>query len=333
MANETITSTDHALRVSITKGADVTNFFTKKTNQEFIDWFNENCANKGFWKDPKRGDFRLGTTPEVRQRFSKIWDQFQIMFDAGEINLAQFICLQSIFINEMGASLKPVTEKVGRAGHPGLAYAFDAISGVKISYNQSPSKTAFELFNDPLFIKTHGQLAQADKLKQTTDLRWKSTVYPQDAFPTSTDPAESGFIREADFFKFRGRGFVQTTWRSNYILLIQYIQRYTGANAKILSYKLKWTGLKPDDVATVSTNDDWDDLFQNTNMIIPCAGVAAHNKASGKYLSLSSDLNAILGQGPGSIFRMGRKISGSANYATTFQGRVIQIMMALNKPV
>jgi hypothetical protein len=323
MANE---AAEQALSISFSKGSDIPDFFSRTTGKEFIGWFNANCANKDAWKGKA-----LGTSDQVRQRFNLIWDQFPLMFGTENISLAQFISLTSIFINEVGADLLPITEKVGRANHPGLAYPFNAIKDVKISYNQSPNKTAFELFNNGLYIQTHGDLALADRLKNTTDQRWNAMVYPQADFTTTTDVAASGFLREADFFKFRGRGFIQTTWRSNYILLIKFIQAYAGTNPKVLSYKAKWAGLKPDDVATISTNVDWDDLFQNSDLVIPCAGVKCHNQASGNYLNLSKDVNAVIGKGPGSINRMGLKISGGTKYANLFRARVIQTMLTLSK--
>ncbi len=346
MANETIQSAQRSLSVSISKGSDISDFFIRNTGQDFIGWFNTNCAKKGAWKDRA-----LGNSDAVRQRFNQVWDQFPVMFGTKKISLAQFICLQSIFINEVGADMLPITEKVGRKNHPGLAYPFNIITEKKtvvvnnvptekevviksVSYNSKPlSKTALELFNDALYIDTHGHLPQAERLKNTTDQRWHSSVYPQQEFPTSTDPIVSGFIREADFFKFRGRGFIQTTWRANYIPLIQFVQSYKGANAKVLFYKKKWAGRTPDDVATISTNEDWDDLFQNSNLLIPCAGVRSHNRASGNYLTLSSDVDAIIGEGKGSIFRMGLKISGGRQYASLFRSRVIQIMLALHQQV
>ncbi len=344
MANETIQSAQKSLSVSISKGSDISKFFTRNTGLDFIGWFNLHCAKQGFWKERV-----LGNSDAVRLRFNQVWDQIPVMFGTKKINLLQFICLQSIFINEIGADMLPITEKVGRKNHPGLAYPFNIITEKKtvlvegapterevtikgVSYNTRPlSKTAFELFNDRLYIETHSHLPLADRLKNTTDQRWASTAYPQQEFPTSTDPLESGFIREADFFKFRGRGFIQTTWRANYIPLIKYIQTYKGKNAKVLSYKKKWKGKPEDDVATISTNDDWDDLFQNSNLLIPCVGIRTHNEASGNYLALSSDMDAMFGEGKGSIFRMGLKISGGRQYASLFRSRVIQIMLALHQ--
>lgn len=323
----------HALGVTFSKHAGIPKLIHKTTGKEieFIDWFNTELAGKDAWKDrPRR---QAAFPPEVYLRFRQICNQIPEIFGAERINLAQFVSLISIFLNEVGPDLLPMTERVGTKDHPGIAYAFNKIPGIKISYNQAPSKTAFALFNDKKYIAAHGHLPLADRLKNTTDERWNGMAYPVADFPTSTDPAISGFILEADFYKFRGRGFIQTTWRSNYVELIKFVQAYAGTNSTILRYQVKWAGLPPDDVATLSTNADWDDLFQNTDLIIPCAAMRLHNKASGNYLALSTNLDAIIGESNGSIFRMGLKISGGKDYANLFRNRVIQTLLRFKQQV
>jgi hypothetical protein len=58
-------------------------------------------------------------------------------------NLIEFLCLNSIMMNETGGTFKPLIEGLGFSGHPGISYAFDQISNVKLSYNTlNTNKTA-----------------------------------------------------------------------------------------------------------------------------------------------------------------------------------------------
>ncbi len=315
---------DYASKVSFTDGLSLAYFFTGTTGKDFIDWFNTTCANRDAWTGRA-----LGASDAVKQRFTTIWDHIPDMFGTPNISLLQFTCLMSIFINEVGTDLLPISELMGRPGHPGLAYAFDSISGVKVSYNQSPSLTALALFNDANFIAAHGSLALAPTLKNPTDGRWGSSLYPQADYPTSLDPNITGFIQEADFYKFRGRGFIQTTWRAGYLKVIQFVQSYPGTDAKILSFQSQWAGQSADVIATKSTNADWDDLYQHTNFTIPCVAVRLHNESANNYLSLATDAATLNGTSSGSIYNVGKRVSGGDAYAALFKRRVIQILNAL----
>lgn len=226
----------------------------------------------------------------------------------------------------------PRAELCGRAGYPGLVYPFEEIPGVKVSYNNgSGNKPAGELFfEDPHFWQAHGHLPAADLVRAIPDLReeWNLPLYPQRLFPSSLDPAQTGFIQEADFFKFRGRGFIQTTWRANYKPLVEFVQNYSGANATVARYRRAWAGMDPDVVCTVSTNSDWDTLFEDSDPVVACRAIALHNRASGDYLRLSQDAS-VLASGsnvPGSLYRMGLRINGGAAYAFTFSERTMEII-------
>jgi hypothetical protein len=304
--------------------ASLNAFFTSNRQAEFIPWFNSNFANKGAWANKA-----IGTSTVVADRFEKIWDLSPVMFGNPSFNLLQFCCLMSIFINEVGRDLLPVTEKVGLPGHPGLAYPFDTIPGIKKSYNQATNKTAFECFTDVNFRAAHGTLPPAALLAAPDRAIWAGQIYPQSTFPTTLDQSQTGFIQEADFYKFRGRGFIQATWRDMYLRCIQHVQAYTGSDAKILEFKTLWAAQNPDKVATQSTNAQWDDLFQNSDLEMACRVVFLHNDAHGKYLALSPDATVLNSKTAGSVWNMGFRISGGSDYADLFRSRVFEMFAAL----
>jgi hypothetical protein len=316
-----------AAAVSLANGRDVVDLFQKSTKAHFVDWFNEHCALKGPWAGKA-----IRSTPDVRTRFAEIWDHIPLMFGSDTINLTQFGALMSSVIIEAGAELRPVSELCGREGYPGLAYAFSSIPGVKQSYNACKSnKPAGELFfNDLHFWEAHRQRPLGDLVRAMPDVQalWNGDFYPQHLFPASTDPQHAGFIQEADFYKFRGRGFIQVTWRANYKRLVEYVQNYEGAIETIRRYRAQWHGNDSDAVCSMSSNEDWDTLFHDTDLVIPCRAIGLHNEASGHYLRLSSDaatLNATH-ETAGSFYNMGLRINGGRAYAAAFRERAIRLV-------
>jgi hypothetical protein len=331
MSTLTDTLSAAAANTTFRAGSDVDAFFTAQTGLCFVDWFNSQCPNWKNWP-PKV----LGSSPDVKARFLEIWNHIPEMFGATEISLTQFAALMSILINEVGRQLLPISEQCGRAAQPGLAYAFNTIPGIKRTYNALPAnKLAGDLFfKDQDFWTAHQAKAPAASIRQRPDLQpvWNADVYPQDVFSPSLDPSLTGYIQEADFYKFRGRGFIQVTWRANYKRIVAWVRNYPGNNATIVKYRSAWQGVDFDRVATTSSNQDWDDLFQNSDLAIPCAVIGLHNQASGNYLNLATLATTLssLADAPGTLYRMGLRISGSPQYATLFHDRVLQLIAALN---
>lgn len=299
-------------------------FFQERAGTHFLPWFNANLAGKGPWSEVQR----VVDTPQNRLRFHQFWNQSDPIF-GGDMSPIQFVCLMSIFCNECRGDFQPMTEKMGIAGHPGMAYLFDKVGG-KRSYNTlAGNSNARQCFNDPTFLSAHRSLPQADRLRQTNDARWAGEVWPA-GFPTDPNPAISGFITQADFMKFRGRGFIQTTGRANYLPLIQFVQAYTGSNSTIDFFQHQWTGLSPTQAAFASTNQDWDRLFQESDLIVAAEAIRQHNVRSGNYLNLSNDAAILNGEGAGSVFFMGLRISGGTKYASLFKDRVVATLSALD---
>ncbi len=323
--------TETAGTVLIRCGADVDAFFLSQAGDTFIDWFNRHLAGNAHWTNRW-----LGHTADVRARFTKIWDQIPAIFGTGTIGLVQFSALVCILINEVGRDLLPLCEGCGRPGYPGLAYPFSTIRGVKQTYNSSPlNLLAGDLFfADNAFWEAHHTKPLAVAVRSHPDLRaaWNTSTYPGAVFSTSLNPAVTGFIQEADFFKFRGRGFIQATWRANYKEIVTWVQQYAGSQPAVAQYAALWKGKDADTVATQSSNQDWDALFLETDLVVACAAIGLHNRASGNYLLLAHDAETLsLGEDrPGTLFRMGYRISGAAVYAKLFQDRVIELLTTLN---
>jgi hypothetical protein len=309
--------------VQLDQCTDIDGFFQAEKAQHYIKWFNATLANRDLW-----AGVSLVDTPQNDIGFHCFWNRIKQIF-GGTINLVQFVSLMSILSNEVRGNFTPQDERMGMPGHPDLAYLFDKIEGLKRSYNTlHGNKTAFECFNDSEYTDAHGTLSGADTFAHTTDARWSGEVWPADV-STSRDPAVNGFILEADFMKFRGRGFIQTTGRANYIPLIEFVLGYDGDNGTMTFFKRRWTGKSSDQIASQSTNSDWDTLFGQTDLIIAAEAVSLHNKASGNYLALSTDPAVLTGADPGSLFHMGLCISGGQAYADKFRGRVGAVLAAI----
>lgn len=318
------------LNTKFKNSSEIDAFFNKTVSSTYVEWFNSKHASKDYFKD--KGKIKSAT------KWQSVWNNIESIYGKKEINLVEFIAINTIIINETGSTFEPKSENVGSKGHSGLAYAFDTISGVKRSYNtltDVKNKTAFALYNDADYIKAHSQKPFGDILKNTTDNRWASNTFPQGFSndvekETSKNAADNSFIAEADFNKFRGRGFIQTTGRANYIGIIKYILEYSGNNSKISNYKSKWNsyGTNYDLIASVSTNADWDDLFQNTDNVIACVGIQIHGQKS-KYYNIDATQNEQKVRQ--SVKNVASKIAGAnANaYIDKYIGRVYQQLSVL----
>ncbi|HKA44864.1 MAG TPA: hypothetical protein VKF40_22965, partial [Burkholderiales bacterium] len=287
----------------------------------------------------------------VRDGFTAFWNQVQAAFDRADISALDFAAFMAISINESGGNLSAFTERAGRGRtdsrgkHPGLAYLFDRVEltpgHFKASYNHlSGGRTAGSLFDDAEFIAAHGTLGGASRLAHhgaDFEGAWNGHYYPQSDFSTDEDPAINGFIMQADFYKFRGRGVMQTTGRPSYESIVRFIQRYTGGNTVLADFRRRWQGMTAAVAATRSRTEDWERIFGESEM--RAKALSLHAIGMGDYRHMSKDATVLhdvpapsrkdsnpVGQA-GSIYAMGRRISGSHAYGSgVYRERVLALL-------
>ncbi len=137
-------------------------------------------------------------------------------------------------------------EGVSGWGHPGLSYPFDTFviqrpneaAFTKGSYNTgNGNHTAFASFHDPAFLAAFGALQPTSQAVRTSGSE-KGTVWPS-SVSTNVD-AGTAFLQESDFYKFRGRGAIQSTGRAAYLPIVNFVRTYTGTDGTITAVNNRW---------------------------------------------------------------------------------------------
>ena len=170
------------LKTTFTNRQDIDDFFKEKTGQNFVEYYNDNHAEQQAFGENNGKKALHAISDTNRGNWAKAWDSLDVIFDKESINLVEFLTMNTILLIETGYSGPGTTEGMGYSGHKGIAYPYDAISGVKSSYNVNTSlgnKTAYDLFNDADFIKAHETKAYGQTLKNTTDVAWQGKDFPQ----------------------------------------------------------------------------------------------------------------------------------------------------------
>lgn len=344
-----ITAIDNFASIRFRNSSDIHDFIRHYTKYpDFYSWFNEQCAAAGYFgkgvffnetklKNGVRVPRERGAKGPLNKADCKNFDLFwdtAIPYLPNQdptpegINLLQFFGLFSIIMNE-ASGFQPVSE------YGDLAYMF--------MYNDDPhNKSAAWLFSNSDFKEAHSGLefyddVTADTEEEVSDV-WKRTRYPAkgnsnpDGFPI--DPAEGGIICQADFYKFRGRGLVQHTHRSVYKGIIADILDYTGTNKKILEYKKIWEeewNRDLDKIATRSSNEDWDDLFMNTDLEVACIALRKFKSSLGFMIVPMDQAEKVYGEDRGSVKWIAKLVAGmnSDIYHRIFEGRVLQLIETL----
>jgi hypothetical protein len=327
----------------------VDNYFRDVTGKTFAGWFTSTLAGRGSW-----AQLSMSVDADTLNRFTETWDAFPPILGtdrgsgANGMTLPEFATLMAKFLHETGGRLQfRGAEKVGGYGHPDLSYAFDSFviqrpgeaAFTKGSYNTgNGNHTAYVCFHDPVYLAAFGALAPtAQAVRDRTE--WKGTAWPA-GVSTALD-SSTAFIQEADFYKFRGRGAIQSTGRVAYLPIVEFVRGYTGGDTSITTVQQRWSNLEAtlagggitlttnDDFATVSSNADWDALF--AIVTIQAVAIRGHNNIPGKhYLPMSSSAAVLRGTGRGSPYFVAIAIAGNnPSYGSDVRQRMLDFIGTL----
>jgi hypothetical protein len=169
---------------------------TTVAGKHFVDWFNDDFRGRMPKKFP--GDSTQLAFPGkvVKPNYITVFDNLPGLYAPAELTLEEFVALFLVIYNETGGSFAPLSEK----GTP--QYMFEPKKGVKVSYNQGGNRMAGDLLLERGKITTEEERAL-----------WNGQTWP--APPEGSDLHNAAL--ECDFWKFRGRGLIQLTFRTAYL--------------------------------------------------------------------------------------------------------------------
>jgi hypothetical protein len=328
-------SIDRCASAALATSADIAAVYSG----DFIAWFNETLAGRGPFGH--RGRIDAGKSA----RFGQFWELIAESFGKPSVSTVEFCALMAISLQETGGIVAATPEESNPPWphlHPGIAYFFDAV-GEKHSYNLL-GKRVSQLLVDPVFLAAHGALPGAQALLAMKDnSAWAGDTWPalpkdphappnqppQPAYPTTRDEQAPGCIMQADFCKFCGRGFVQTTARSAYMPVVKFIMTdpRIAAIAELAAIQARWaaaTGLAAgavpttaqlDTIATASSFTDWNTAFDVP--LILAHALATDSAGAGHYLDLHHDAATLNGSASTahSLRHIARCINGGSEYA------------------
>jgi hypothetical protein len=311
----------------------INKYFLDTFEGGFVDFFDKNLSGKAYFTG-----ININETG-----FSDFWSEQNIktVFGRSEINIVEFLTLHNIIAKETGGQYARGGETVNgmQKEHPGIGYLYDRI-GKKMSYNaeMGGNKTCQALFVDSDYIDAHGAKPLGDLLAGKDEPKWGGKIFPYgyneiDNYTLcSTKEEKNGFILQADFFKFRGRGFIQTTGRANYKGIVEFIIKYNGSNQVIMRYKKRWADApynnNVDKICTRSTNEDWDILFRD--MEVGAKAINLHSNANPKNKYLNIDLGNITPSGLNQkIWNAAKSVNNGREYANLITNQVLQTIQAM----
>ncbi len=293
----------------------------------FAEWFNKEFQPKNAGKHPTI-KVKGNSLPEFPHSVNA--DGFKSFFDAtkqlsgqDEISLLKFTAAFAIPYNETGGSFHPTLEKGGRVWLPRGVKAKDNknlidFGGYKSSYYKRDGKWTWPAGDQ---LQKMGLLSDAKQIGIWNGTpMWelgdpvKDLSYPKPLedprYPNPQSEPLKSAQKECHFYKFRGRGFTQTTGREGYL-------KYADGALVAAGYK------KIDDLQ----NDELDKAFADPKVYV---GVF-HNELISPPGPHKQDFDKI-DDDPGKLVTIGDRIAGvGANYGEFYAWRCKTLAAAMEQ--
>ena len=203
----------------------ITSSKIKVGGKDFVDWFNKVFRPP---RDGKTGIVVHGKDKQffpdslaVPKAFREVWDNVSVLVGPQGATLNQFAAMFCIMYNETGGYFLSQAESESAQWERQLAYCFGTEGG-KASYNMKGGSGPTAKHSAGDLLKEWGVISDQADVDAWNGYAWSESDVPKEKrkagakYPAQFSDDIKKKSMECDYYKFRGRGLSQITWREGY---------------------------------------------------------------------------------------------------------------------